>query len=211
MCRNLCTFSPKEWTILISTRTCKNKNSSKRFILLRAELYAALVNTHTGEVAKRSFKDLFKSSTKFTDSQITLHWISNDEKPLKQWVRNRVIEICRFTSRNQLFYIQSKNMMADLGTRRGATFKDVDQNSSWINRFEWMQKPTSEFPVQSSDDLKLSEAQLSEVEKEQSIDIHHFIAKNSTTMTEVHQRYEFSQYLIDPNRHRFSLVVRIMA
>eukprot|EP00794_Sanderia_malayensis_P017168 gene17168-18890_t len=60
------------------------------------------------------------------------------------------------------------------------------------------------FMLGSSDDLKLSEAQLSEIDKK--LDIHHFIAKNSTTMTEVHQRYEFSQYLIDPNRHRFSLV-----
>ena len=54
----------------------------------RAELYAALLNSHTGEVVRRSFKDWHKSTIKLTDSQITLHWISNDEKPLKQWTKN---------------------------------------------------------------------------------------------------------------------------
>jgi len=83
----------------------------------RAELYAALINAHTGEIIRRSFHDWHKHSIKFTDSQIALHWINNDQKPLKQWVRNRVIEILRFTSKDQWHYIQSKNMMADIGTR----------------------------------------------------------------------------------------------
>ena len=63
----------------------------------RAELFAAVLNAHTGEVVKRSLGKYHQSSTKLTDSQIALHWISNSDKPLKQWVRNRVIEIRRFT------------------------------------------------------------------------------------------------------------------
>ena len=59
----------------------------------RAELFAAVLNAHTGEVVKRSLGKYHQSSTKLTDSQIALHWISNSDKPLKQWVRNRVIEI----------------------------------------------------------------------------------------------------------------------
>ena len=63
----------------------------------RAELFAAVLNTHTGEAVKISLGKHDQNSTKLTDSQIALHWISNSNKPLKQWVRNRVIEIRRFT------------------------------------------------------------------------------------------------------------------
>ena len=52
------------------------------------------------EVVRRSFKNLHKEAFNFTDSQISLFWITNDQKPLKQWVRNRVIEIQRFTKIN---------------------------------------------------------------------------------------------------------------
>jgi len=114
----------------------------------RAELYAALINAHTGEIIRRSFHDWHKHSIKFTDSQIALHWINNDQKPLKQWVRNRVIEILRFTSKDQWHYIQSKNMMADIGTRKGATLQDVNQSSVWVNGLPWMKQDSSTFPMQ---------------------------------------------------------------
>ena len=113
--------------------------------LPRAELYASLLNTHTSQIVKRSFKNLVKSSIKFTDSQITLHWIDNDTKPLKPWVRNRVLEIHRFSSKDEWVYIQSKSMIADIGTRRGATIKDVDQSSTWINGFKSMNLPHHNF------------------------------------------------------------------
>ena len=96
----------------------------------RAELLAALTNSYTGKVVRRSFKNFHQSAIKFTDSQICLYWITNDQKPLKQWVRNRVIEIQRFTSQDQWFYIQSKDMIADLGTRRGVTLEEVNQHST---------------------------------------------------------------------------------
>ena len=127
-----------KWRILVTACSGKNRTIPREITLPRAELYASLVNSNTGEVVKWSFKEKFKSSIKLTDSQITLHWISNDEKPLKEWVRNRVIEICRFTSRQQWFYVQSGDMVADLGTRRGAALTDVDQYSTWINGFKWM-------------------------------------------------------------------------
>ena len=59
----------------------------------RAELYATLINSHSGEIVKRAFYKNYQCCYKLTDSQIVLHWISNEEKPLKQWVRNRVLEM----------------------------------------------------------------------------------------------------------------------
>ena len=87
----------------------------------RAELFAAVLNTHKREVVKRSWIS---------------NWISNSDKPLKQWVRNGVIEIRRFTIPEQLKYVQSKDMIADLGTREGVKTEQVDQDSVWKNGFE---------------------------------------------------------------------------
>ena len=46
---------------------------------------------------KKAFGKYHTSQLKLTDSQIVLHWSTNEDKPLKQWVRNRVLEIRRFT------------------------------------------------------------------------------------------------------------------
>ena len=132
----------------------------------RAELYAAVINTHSSEIVKRSLRKWHQSSIKFTDSQIVLHWLDNDEKPLKTWVRNRVNEIHRFTSKDQWFYINTKDMIADLGTRKGATIDDVSDDSKLINGFDWMTLDSSEFPIKCAKDLRLSQAEMAEVQKE---------------------------------------------
>ncbi|XP_066914563.1 uncharacterized protein [Clytia hemisphaerica] len=177
--------------------------------LPRAELYAALLNAYTSEIVKRSFKGLVVSSKKFTDSQIALHWISNDQKPLKEWVRNRVIEINRFSSKDQWAYIQSNDNIADLGTRPGAQIKDVDQSSNWINGLPWMRLPSSQFPTQSADQLKLTAQQQSEVQKEKSF--HYVSFTSESILNEMKKRYEYSMYLLDPMKHKFTVVIRIMA
>ena len=175
----------------------------------RAKLFAALMNTHTGEIVRRSLKQWHKSSVKFTDSQVALHWINNSEKPLKQWVRNRVIEILRFTQKTQWKYVQSGDMIADLGTRKGAIVKDVDISSDWINGFSWMQLNTTQFPMCSAEELKLTETQLSDVQRESRIQVLHAAKK---IPNEVEERYKFSNYLLDPNRHvNFATITRIMA
>ena len=48
----------------------------------RAELLAATLNIHTGEIVKRYFQDNQNGSVKLSDSQVTLHWINN--KKLKK-------------------------------------------------------------------------------------------------------------------------------
>ena len=188
----------------------RTRTVPKGLSLPRAELLAALINTHTGEVVRRSFGTLHKSSLKFTDSQIALHWISNDEKPLKLWVRNRVVEINRFKSKEDWHYIPTNNMIADLGTRRGATIADVSQDSKWMNGMDWMKLPSSEFPMKSAQDLRVTESDIKEIDKERTILVHH-ASKLPDLIQLAKQRYQFSKYLIDPNHRRFSVTVRILA
>ena len=42
------------------------------------------VNAQTCETVKRAFQDNHKGSAKLSDSQVTLHWMDNQKKPLKQ-------------------------------------------------------------------------------------------------------------------------------
>ena len=127
----------------------------------RAELFAAVLNAHKREVVKRSLGKHHQSSTKLTDSQIALHWIRIREKSLKQWVRNRVIEIRRLTTPEQWKYVQSKDMIADLGTRKGVKTEQVDQDSVWKNGFEWMKLESSQFPTKTVKEIQLDKDEIS--------------------------------------------------
>ena len=83
----------------------------------RAELFAATMNAHTGEIVRRALQENHKGKLKFADRQVVLHWLNNHEKTVKQWVRNRAIEILKFTDSSEWFFASSHNMIADLGTR----------------------------------------------------------------------------------------------
>ena len=137
----------------------KNGNFACQFIFSRSkilpsglsqppgELFAANTNAHTGEVKRRSLRKHHRGSLKHTDSQIVLYWVSNKELLLKEWVRNRVVEILRFSEPTSWGKEQGSHMIADLGTRPGATVKDVLPGSTWIEGFPWMSKDVSIFPV----------------------------------------------------------------
>ena len=127
----------------------------------RAELYVALINTHTGEVVRRAFGQHHTNAFKFTDSQVVLHWISNENRPLIQWVRNRIIEIKRFTNPDQWRYIHTSNMIADLGTTRGTTLEDINSSSQWINGCSWMNKEVEDFPMKTIRELNQIKEEIS--------------------------------------------------
>ncbi len=182
----------------------------------RAELYAALVNTHSGEIVRRSLGKFHQNSTKFTDSQIALHWICNEELTLKEWPRNRVIDIQRFTEPSMWWYVKSKDMIADIGTRRCTSIEVIKPNSIWINGLDWMKKDISEFPMMSASDIRLSCQEKSLVQSEvlniQPIfkEMSHHSGRDKI-YEKVLDRYEHSDYIIDPNRWKFTTVIRIFA
>ena len=109
----------------------------------RAELYAAVVNAHAGQILKKALHKHHQKAVKFTDSQIVLFWMSNDARVLKQWLRNRIIEIMRWTTISWWYYVKSKDMIADIGTRRCMSLQDVDENSVWAYGYEWMTQDES--------------------------------------------------------------------
>ena len=116
----------------------------------------ALMNASTGFVVSKSFGDLHKKSWKLTDSQVILQWLNCIKTALKMWVRNRVVEITRLVDPSFWYYVNSENMVADLGTRNGAKIEYVGTNSPWINGLPWMRGKEVEFPVRTIEKIRLS-------------------------------------------------------
>ena len=130
----------------------------------RAELLGALLNANTGHIVKLSFSNLHKRCIKLTDSQVVLHWLNNKTAHLKQWVRNRVTEINRLSDCSLRRYIDSKNNIADIGTRKGAMLEDVVEDSNWIKGLKLMSLEEKEFPVKTNEKLRLTSKELVKVE-----------------------------------------------
>ena len=57
-------------------------------------------------------------------------------------------------------------MIADLGARRVDDLKFIDQNSIWINGFDWMRKVNKEFPIKSLGQIRLSREELAATQVE---------------------------------------------
>ena len=156
----------------------------------RAELFAATMNAHTGEIVRRALQENHKGKMKLTDSQVVLHWLSNYEKTVKQWVRNRVIEILRFTDSSEWFFISSHNMIADLGTRRVDDPRLVDQNLAWINGFDRITKDDKEFPIKFLDQIRLSREELAAIQIEK-------VLKHNLGVTDIQSSDENNIYMVN--------------
>ena len=193
----------------------------------RAELLAAVLNASTGNVVKLSVGKYFKC-IKLTDSQIVLHWISNSTLTMKQWVRNRIIEINRLTAPDDWRYVKSSDMIADLGNRKGTSMEDVSESSLWINGYPWMRRDEKVFPTKSVKEIKLTGEEvvrhdsgclssgILDSDSISEVDGNNFNNNNSYLVkglvpSKIKERYEFSNYIIDPNKFRLRKVVRILA
>ena len=115
--------------------------------------------------------------------------------------------------------MHSKDMIADLGTRKGAKTVDVFEESKWMNGLPWMRLEKSSFPVLSLQEIKLSEQDVESIQREslrpqnirdlvngdseecasESISSHPCRKIDSKKL---HERYEFLNFIIDPNRFR---------
>ena len=111
----------------------RSKVVPKGMSIPEAEVYAAVRNASTGH-ARSALGDYIKSRLSLTDSQIVLYWMNNSKLQLKQWLRNRIIEIHLLTKRENWYYINSKNIIADLGTKRRAKLYDISDNSICTKR-----------------------------------------------------------------------------
>ena len=176
----------------------------------RAELAAS-----TGHVVSLSLKDMHKKSWKLTDSQVTRHWLYCTKSALKMWVRNRVVEITRLYDRSMWHYAASKDMIPDLGTRKGAEIKELGPESGWIQDYPWKRSTATEFPIQSIDEIVLSGKEKNDANKEKVVTDFTFNSMQCLTTkyvpNEIGARYKLSNYLVNPNKFRFRTVLKILS
>ena len=193
----------------------KSKIVPEGMSIHRAELLAAELNSITGHVVNISLRKYVKKRIHLTDNQIALSWICNPKLPLKPWPRNRVVEICRLTDRNDWFHIEGKNMTADIGTRRGAKVPDVLDNSTWVCCMEWAKYENHTFPILSFKDIRLSKDELKNHDDEiLKLDVsdaewinkqlshmccENYPVINTKASTEIAERYKFSDYISLPS------------
>ena len=97
---------------------------------------------------------------------MVLHCIGCVKAALKMWVRNRVLEINRLTDVSTWRYVGTKNMPADLGTRKGAKVRDVGPESDWICGYNWMRMTEHDFPLKTAAELILNATELQDARKE---------------------------------------------
>ncbi len=182
----------------------------------RAELLAAEMNAATGHVVKTALGDRHTKCVKLTDSQVALFWLGSKRTSLHTWVRNRAIETNRLTNEDDWRWVEGKDMIADLGTRKGMTITDVGPDSLWINGFDWMRRPVSEFPMKSRSEIILDAKAKAEIRQEMTTEIvPEILCECATSINpyvpaKVEDRYKFSKYILDPNRYRFRKVVRVL-
>ena len=175
---------------------------------------AACMDAATGCTVKKAFGNYHRSALKMSDSMVALHWIGSKRIVLQTWVHNRVVEIYRLSEASEWKYVESSNMVADLGTMKKVKILDLMEGSNWINGLGRMNKPEDEFPTQKMEKIKLNKTDSEEAEIEiitsDSFYCHHNDDVNIRIDKEIQLRYRFSNYLIEPNRFRFRKVARIL-
>ena len=162
----------------------------------RAELRAAVIGSVLGDAVRKNLKGKVSKAYYITDSTVVLNWIHQDSRPMTIAVRNNVIEIRRFTDRHQWRHVDTNNNIADLGTRGKATVASISSDSDWQCGRAWMHLPESEFPLKTVEEIQPTSDDNSEIRRE--IKPGEFCGHILEEDSKLQQRYEYSQYLVDP-------------
>ena len=202
----------------------RTKIVPKNTTLPKADLFAGYLNATTAHIVKLSLSDHIQHRISLTDSQIALFWITNTQSELKQWARNRVIEITRLTNKNDWFYVDSINNSADIATRRGAKLADISPNSVWVTGHDWAKYEREKFPIKSVQSLKMSNNEVESFKKEllgndlsdpewirQQMSENYYNSIGDRALDKIGKRYKYAKYIVDPIKYRFKKVVRIVA
>ncbi|XP_029168338.1 uncharacterized protein LOC114938529 [Nylanderia fulva] len=120
--------------------------------LPRLELNAALLLSHLIEKIRASV-DLSKSEIiLWTDSTITIQWISSPSRKWNAFVANRVGEIQRLTRRSSWRHVPSAHNPADI-LSRGVDLAGLMQSTIWWNGPAFLQLTEEHWPVKLCVDL----------------------------------------------------------
>ena len=175
----------------------------------RGELRGAVLGATLAHMVRRNLGSQHVKTIFATDSTIVLFWLHQDARPLQTAVRNAVIEIRRLSNIQDWFHIDSKNNLADLGTRN-ALVSDLESGSKWQVGEWWMSLPQDKMPLMSLEDVQMSQKEKQEANKEiKAADICGICLP--ALKSKVGDFYSFSQYIVDPCALPWDKSVRALA
>ena len=175
----------------------------------RGELKAAVLGASMAHIIKKNLGSRVKKTLFVTDSTIVMFWLNQDTRPLQTTVRNSVIEIRRLSHVEQWFHIDSKNNLADLGTR-DAQVSDITLGSEWQSGKWWMSLPIEQMPIRSREEVQLNQQERQDANKEvKAADICGVCLP--ALKDKVAERYSFSKYVVDPCLFPWPKSVRVLA
>ncbi|XP_006822328.1 uncharacterized protein LOC102807334 [Saccoglossus kowalevskii] len=103
---------------------------SKPFTIPRLELTAAVTSVRVSNFLAKELQYEDISHTYWTDSMVTLGYITNEARRFHIFVANRVQLIRDFTSPEQWRHIATKDNPADIASR-GVSAKELNQSTLW--------------------------------------------------------------------------------
>lgn len=123
----------------------------------RLELCAAVLAVEIFESISENLRINFDEVFFYTDSKVVLGYIQNRTRRFYTYVSNRVEKICRLSSPDQWFYVNTKDNPADCATRPAQVANML--NSAWLHgpvevQSESQKNLTNEFPLIQPDEDK---------------------------------------------------------
>ena len=112
---------------------------SKGGTIPKEELEAATIGSNLLWVVRRALEGMVVDYNLFSDSIISLCWITSENKRLSLYHRNRVVQIRFHTEIEKLFHVRTDFNPADIGTRpEKVRTDDVGPDSIWEKGHAWM-------------------------------------------------------------------------
>ena len=118
----------------------------KRMSIDRIELCGAVLNKRLKAVLQQQCRYKFQRYYHIVDSQIVHAMIHKETYGFNTFAATRVGEIQEGTEKNDWYWTESKNNIADWLTR-GKRPIDIDINSSWQAGPDFLRLPESEWPI----------------------------------------------------------------
>ena len=118
----------------------------KRMSIDRIELCGAVLNKRLKTVLQQQCSYKFQRYYHIVDSQIVHAMIHKETYGFNTFAATRVGEIQEGTEKNDWYWTESKNNIADWLTR-GKRPIDIDVNSGWQAGLDFLKLPESEWPI----------------------------------------------------------------
>ena len=159
----------------------------------------------------------------FSDSEISLCWVSYETIKLHVFNRNRVVNITRQLNLDNLYHVQGKENCADTGTRvKNVSANSVKENSEWLLGKGWMRLSLADAvktgAIKPLRELKLSHENKKSVKEgiifdsfAEDKDIFAVIMLAKINIEETAKREIEASYVYSPTNRKFPSFVRITA